>query len=129
MLAQSLCVVLYYLEARVFCKDVGMLHTFSFQSMFGRDFGAGGVKRMCKGVKCCLSGEPVRHNTWLAIVRTDGKWGFCLPEHVNGQNTCVPTRKVVETLVPGLSSMKFTVPHRFSTGARKRKRTNAAAGV
>lgn len=109
---------------------MGMLHEFSFRSMFGRDISEGDVRRMCKGMTCCLSGKQIKHDTWLAIVRHRGKMGICLPEYVNGHETCVPTRETVEQLIPGLSSMKFKVLDRYAIGARKRKRTEAsAAGV
>lgn len=106
-----------------------MLQTFSFQSMFRRDISSSDVKRMCKEVTCCVSGKPVKHDTWVAIVRNKGKWSFCLPEHVKGHETCVPTREMVETLVPGISAMNLTVVHRYSTGVRKRNRTKAIVGV
>ncbi|KKT93580.1 MAG: hypothetical protein UW94_C0005G0065 [Parcubacteria group bacterium GW2011_GWA2_45_14] len=108
---------------------MGKLHEFSFRSMFGRDISDGDVRRMCKGMTCCLSGKQIKHDTWLAIVRKRGKLCVCLPEHVNGHETCVPTREMVEKLVPGLSSMNLTVLDRYSTGTRKRKRAKAVAGV
>jgi hypothetical protein len=105
-----------------------MVQQFSFQSMF-RDVREADVKKMARRVVCCISGQPVKHTTWLAVVNIKGKLGICLPECVNGCRALVPYRELVETLVPDLSAMKLTVVHRYATVTQKRKRTNVAAEV
>ena len=91
------------------------IQTFCFGSMF-RDISPAGVRRMAKKVRCCETGARVDENTWLAIVKRKGGHQFCLPEHANG-HTCVPTRELVEAMVPGFGNLHLTVLERYSTKA------------
>lgn len=98
-----------------------MLQTFSFQSMF-RGVHPTDVKKMASNVTCCATGQQVDHMTWLVIVKDGGQMKFCLPEHVNGRTTLVPSREVVERITPGFAQMDLTLLDRYATSVRKTRR-------
>ena len=105
-----------------------MLQTFSFQSMF-RDIRPSDVQKIARRQVCCVTGKPIKPEDWLAIVVDRGIWKFCSSDCVNGRQTCVPTRELVEKIVPGFSKLKLKVANRYSLGTRKKSGTNAMVGV
>ena len=105
-----------------------MLQTFSFQSMF-RDIRPSDVQKIARRQVCCVTGKQIKPEDWLAIVVDGGTRKFCLSDCVNGRRACVPTRELVETMVPGFSNLKLKTVDRYSSGTRKKSGTNVMAGL
>lgn len=105
-----------------------MLQTFSLQSMF-RDLRPTDVANIARQIRCCATGQSVKPSEWYAIVKDGGQLNFCLPDHVNGRQTLVPTRELVERITPGFGKLELTVIDRYALSTTKRKRAQRGVGV